>query len=81
MSERINAPNVGAPDPELQTSPIAEEFDEEYAVIKQEVPGENSCLFNGTRYDHDSHVCSGSTLLHCDYGIWVRVGSCDPDNP
>ena len=28
-----------------------------------------------------SHICSGGTLLRCDYGIWLEVGSCDPDNP
>ena len=79
--ERIPLPQVGAPDPEAKMSPIAEETDEEYEVVKQEVPGEPVCYFNGTPYNNDQNVCSGSARLRCNYGIWVRVGSCDPDNP
>ena len=81
MSERIHAPDVGAPDPELKNSPIAQETDEEYEVLKQEEPGEPVCFFNSKSYPNGTHVCSGDALLRCDYGIWVRVGSCDPDNP
>ena len=81
MPERINAPQVGAPDPELQNSPIAQETDEEYEVLRQEQPGEPECYFNDASYPPHAHVCSGDALLRCDYGIWVRVGSCDPDNP
>lgn len=81
MSARIHAPQVGAPDLELTNSPFAEETDEDSEVLRLEVPGEPACYFNGVSYRHDSYVCSGSTLLRCDYGIWVRTGSCDPDNP
>lgn len=81
MTDKINAPNVGAPDPELENSPIAAETDEDYDVLKQEVPGEATCIFNGQGYPNGTHVCSGSTLLRCDFGIWLRVGSCDPDHP
>lgn len=81
MPERIHAPQVGAPDPERQNSPIAEELDEDYDVLKQEVPGEAACLFNDTAYPNGAHVCSGAALLRCDYGIWVRAGSCDPEHP
>lgn len=77
--KRIN--HVGAPDPELPNSPIAEETDEEFEVLKQEMPGEPTCLFNGVRYPPDSLICSGSEMLRCDYGLWIRQGSCDPDNP
>jgi hypothetical protein len=81
MSARIHAPQVGAPDPELTNSPFAEETDEDYEVLRLAAPEEPACYFNGVSYRHDSYVCSGSTLLRCDYGIWVRMGSCDPDNP
>lgn len=81
MRSEIKVPHVGAPDPELNTSPIADELDEEYEVIKQEVPGEPVCHFNGVSYDNDAYVCSGTTLLRCNYGIWLRQGTCDPDNP
>ncbi|MBP1151025.1 MULTISPECIES: DUF1496 domain-containing protein [Methylocaldum] len=81
MAERIAKPQVGAPDPELRTSPILEEFDDDYLVLKQQVPGEPVCHFNDKRYAHGTYVCSGDTLLRCDYGVWIRTGSCDPDNP
>lgn len=81
MAERIARPQVGAPDPELRTSPILEEFDDDYLVLKQQVPGEPVCHFNDKRYAHGTYVCSGDTLLRCDYGVWIRTGSCDPDNP
>ncbi|WP_455209140.1 hypothetical protein [Kaarinaea lacus] len=79
--DKIPLPQVGAPDPEAKTSPIAEEFDEEYEVVKQEVPGEPVCYFNGTAYKNNQNVCSGSARLRCNYGVWMRTGSCDPDNP
>lgn len=81
MSTEIRVPHVGAPDPELNNSPIADELDEEYEVIKQEVPGEPVCYFNGMSFSNDQYVCSGTTLLKCNYGIWLRQGTCDPDNP
>lgn len=81
MANDPRPPAVGAPDPELANSPIAEETDEDFEVLRQEVPGEPVCLFNGVAYPHGSLVCSGNALLRCDYGIWVRQGSCDTDNP
>lgn len=72
---------VGAPDPERQNSPIAEETDEDFESLKQTVPGEPQCLFNGVAYAQGTLVCSGGEMLRCDYGIWTRQGSCDPDNP
>jgi hypothetical protein len=81
MSDRSRAPNVGAPDPELKNSPIALETDEETEVLRLEMPGEAGCYFNNHSYKHGTHVCSAGVLLRCEYGIWVRVGVCDPDNP
>ena len=74
-------PSRSAHDPERNNSPFAEETDEDYEVLRREVPGELVCYFNDQSFKHDSYVCSGSTLLRCDYGLWVRMGSCDPDNP
>jgi len=69
MSEHIHVMQVGAPD------------HEDLEVLRQEVPGEPVCVFNNTRYPAGERVCSGDALLRCDYGIWVREGTCDPDNP
>ncbi|QBQ54548.1 DUF1496 domain-containing protein [Nitrosococcus wardiae] len=81
MPESSGVPNVGAPDPELKNSPIALESDEETEVLRLEVPGEPVCYFNNQSYKNGTHVCSSGVLLRCDYGVWVRVGPCDPDNP
>jgi hypothetical protein len=81
VTDSIHLPQVGSPDPELNTSPIAEETDEEYDVVKQEVPGEPICYFNSQTFQDGQHVCSGHIHLRCNYGVWVTEGSCDPDNP
>jgi len=73
--------DVGAPDPELKTSPIADEFDDEIEALRQEVPGEPACYFNNQNFQTGAYVKSGTSLLKCDYGIWIPVGSSDPDNP
>lgn len=73
---------VGAPDPELKTSPIMEEMDEDYDVLAQEAENTAVCYFNGVAYTRGHYVCTGSgELLRCDGGVWVQVGTCDPDNP
>jgi hypothetical protein len=72
---------VGAPDPELKTSPIVESLDEEFEVIAQEVEDLPICYFNNAVFESGKYVCSGSgELLHCDNGLWLREGTCDPDN-
>lgn len=82
MVTRQKPAAVGAPDPELRTSPILEEGDEEYDVLAQEVEELPTCYFNNVSYADGSFVCSGTgVLLHCSKGIWLRQGSCDPDNP
>ncbi len=81
MSERIRAAQVGAPDPETRNSPIIEETDEEFEVASQEFGELPVCYFNGLVHPHGEYVCSGDELLRCVQGSWVRVGSCDPDNP
>lgn len=81
MSARINPPQVGAPDPELRTSSIMAELDWESETLKQEQPGEPVCYFNDVSYPNGTYVRSGSTLLRCNYGIWVEAGSSDSSNP
>ncbi len=82
MNIPIKAKNVGAPDPELKTSPIMEGTDYSAEDLAQEVEEQPVCYFNNISYKNGAYVCSGSgELLRCDKGIWVQVGSCDPDNP
>ncbi len=80
MDRRAHVRQVGAPDPELKNSPIADEESDEFEVLKQEVPGDPYCYFNNISYPNGSYLCSGESLLRCDYGIWIRQGECDPDN-
>lgn len=77
-----NQIDVGAADPELNTSPILEEMDEEYDVLALEVEDQSVCWFNDASYADGSYVCSSSRIrLYCDKGLWLRRGGCDPDNP
>ena len=82
MSNDKIATQVGSPDPELKTSPILEETDEDFEVTAQEVEDLPACYFNNVSYAPGDYVCSGSgELLHCQNGLWIREGSCDPENP
>jgi hypothetical protein len=81
MTEVKHAVDVGAPDPELNTSPIADDNSEETEVLRQEVPGEPVCHFNDKSYATGDYVKSGTVVLKCDYGIWIPAGPADPDNP
>lgn len=81
MTDGKIATQVGSPDPELNTSPIMEETDEDFEVTAQEVENLPVCYFNNTEYPSGQYVCSGSgELLHCDNGLWIREGTCDPEN-
>ncbi len=80
MKHHPSIPHVGAPDPELRHSPLAEEEDEDPDVILQQVPGEPVCWFNGTQYSHGTYVVSGSLLLRCTRGVWVESAASDPRN-
>ena len=81
MTHHHSIPQVGAQDPDLKNSPIAEEEDEDTDVVRQQVPGEPVCFYNGTGYKHGTYVVSGSQLLKCTYGVWVESGSADARNP
>ncbi len=81
MTDLKHAEDVGAPDPELNTSPIAEEGGDETETLRLEVPGEPVCYFNNQSFATGAHIKSGTSILKCDYGIWIPAGSADPDNP
>jgi hypothetical protein len=81
MTESKHAADVGAPDPELATSPIAEEGSDNVETLRLEVPGEAVCYFNDKQFVTGDFVKSGTSLLKCDYGIWIPAGPADPDNP
>jgi hypothetical protein len=70
MSPHI--PQVGAPDPTLDTSPI---FDEEEELSFDLELESGACHFNGEAYPVGSYVASGNELLRCEEkGVWVRTG-------
>jgi hypothetical protein len=81
MNEFEHAVDVGVPDPELRTSPIAEETDDETETLRQEVPGEAVCYFNNKSFKTGAYIKSGTSIMRCDYGIWIPAGPSDPDNP
>lgn len=63
-------PQVGAPDPELNTSPIFDEY-EEFSLDLDIQTG--ACYFNNVAYPRGQYLRSGNELLHCEeQGIWVR---------
>ena len=67
---------VGAPDPELETSPIV--GDEDDVEVEPNVPG-GACYFNGVAYRIGESVLRGDELLHCEApGVWVREGELRP---
>jgi hypothetical protein len=73
MSNRI--PNVGAPDPERRTSPVAWETDEDTETLRESVPDEAVCFFNDVPYADGAIVESGSVRLRCDHGLWLPAGT------
>ena len=69
-------PQVGAPDPELETSPIVGE--DEDVEVEPNVAG-GACTFNGTTFRIGDFVLSGTELLRCEApGVWVREGELRP---
>jgi hypothetical protein len=74
MNQHSSIPQVGAQDPDLRNSPIAFEDDEDTQVLRQQVPGEPVCLFNGHAYVNGTRVVSGSRHLKCVHGIWMETG-------
>lgn len=63
---------VGAPDPDLKTSPILDENERE--DIEPEVASA-FCWFNGVASRVGEYVLSGHEVLRCEApGLWVRQG-------
>jgi hypothetical protein len=74
-----HVPQVGAPDPELKTSPILDEDEAEEPSFDLELEA-GACYFNGVAYPIGEYVRSGSELLRCEgRGVWVRAGEMRPD--
>ncbi len=70
-------PQVGAPDPEHDTSPI---FDEEDEISLDLELARGACYFNNIPYAVGQYVRSGSELLHCEEpGVWIRKGEARPE--
>jgi hypothetical protein len=69
-------PNVGAPDPELKTSPILD--DDEGETLDTELET-GVCYFNGRIHRIGEYVRSGGEVLHCvERGVWIRQGEIEP---
>ncbi len=67
---------VGAPDPERETSPIVGE--EDRVEVEPNVH-EPLCRFNGVAYRVGEDVLSGDEVLRCEApGVWVRRGERRP---
>ena len=81
MTELKHIIDVGSPDPELNTSPIADESDDDTDVLRQQIPGEPVCYFNAKSFDNGTYIKTGTSVLKCDYGIWIPAGPGDPENP
>lgn len=81
MVSNIGTPDVGAVDPQLKTSPIAEEMSEDWDILRQEVPETAVCYFNGEVFPSGAFVRSGAVVLECREGLWVEIGPSDPRNP
>lgn len=71
MAETIGIKEVGSADPEMKNSPIADEYDDNTEVLRQEMPGDAVCYFNNESFASGRYVKSGTILLRCEYGIWV----------
>lgn len=72
-----HVPQVGAPDPELNTSPIFDEYEEVSLDLELEV---GACYFNNVAYPMGQYLRSGDELLRCEErGVWVRVGEMRPE--
>lgn len=74
MYQRPGIPQVGAPAPELKTSPVLD--DEAAEVLSLDVELESGvCYFNNVRYPIGHYVRSGDEVLRCEgRGVWVRRG-------
>ncbi|OGA67567.1 MAG: hypothetical protein A3G83_03780 [Betaproteobacteria bacterium RIFCSPLOWO2_12_FULL_68_20] len=72
---------VGAPDPERNTSPIIDESEYDEHAASPDLDIETGvCTFNGEKFELGAYVQSGSEVLQCrPRGVWVRRGEKRPD--
>ena len=56
---------------------MADEEDKDTDVIRQQVPGEAVCWFNGSEFKDGKYVVSGSQLLQCSCGVWIEAAAID----
>jgi hypothetical protein len=78
MNDATSIPQVGAPDPELRTSPIVErEQADEMPSLDDELEL-GACYFNDVRYPVGQYVRSGNEVLCCVRGVWVNKGETHP---
>ena len=71
-----NLPQVGAPDPELNTSPIFDQDDDISPDLELEA---GVCYFNDLIYRIGQYVMSGNEVLRCEgRGVWMREGETLP---
>ena len=76
MNNAGSRPQVGAPDPEMKTSPIFDDAERDFLSLDAELE-EGLCYFNDQTYKLGDFVCSGNELLRCEErGVWIREGSC-----
>ena len=72
-----NPTQVGAPDPELKTSPILDDTEDDLPDGLELESG--VCFFNNAAYPLGTYVLSGDELLRCEQrGVWVREGELRP---
>lgn len=81
MTHGVGTRDVGAIDPRLKTSPVAEEMSDEAYALRQQMPGAPVCFFNGEPFRTGEFVRSGAVILECRNGLWVEIGPADPRNP
>jgi len=68
----MKAIQAGAPDPEMKTSPIFDDAEEDILSLDLELE-RSVCYFNDVVYPLGQYLRSGNELLHCEErGIWVR---------
>ena len=73
MTYSKNLIDVGAPVPDMKTSPIFLDMEDERQIIEAEIPEERVCYFNDKSYPHDTYIKSTGTILRCDRGAWVEA--------
>lgn len=73
-------PQVGAPDPELKTSPIIDESEYDELAASPDLELEAPlCYFNQEEFGLGDCVQTGSEVLQCtERGVWVRKGEKRP---